>query len=69
MTLYTTDLKAKTCKDCAHMTEVSSYLGCKKVMDVVLGQAPPARNVRADETLCGPDGKWFQEQSWREDRV
>lgn len=51
------------------MTEVSSYLGCKKVMDVVLGQAPPARNVRADETLCGPDGKWFQEQSWREDRV
>jgi hypothetical protein len=29
--------------------------------DLVFGkQDPPCREVRENETLCGPDGRWFQ---------
>lgn len=44
--------------NCAHMTSVAKPV-CRKVIDVVTGDATDCRIVREDDTKCGPDGKWY----------
>lgn len=55
----------RLCVSCRHFSAAAS---CDKVQDLITGEPTPARLVRSTDTMCGIDGKWWEEETWREDR-
>lgn len=57
----------KTCNNCKFMKDGTL---CTKGVDLVSGGPAKARDMRKDQSKCGPDGIWFEQavEDWREPR-